>query len=52
MESTVSKKKTIISYIISFAFIIAMITASVILKDHEFILPSSSHGDCHVGMAR
>ena len=39
MESTVSKKKTIISYIISFAFIIAMITASVILKDREIILP-------------
>ena len=39
MESTVSKQKTIISYIISFAFIIAMITASVILKDHEIILP-------------
>jgi hypothetical protein len=39
MESTVSKQKTIISYIISFAFIIMMITASVILKDHEIILP-------------
>ncbi|MED1421350.1 hypothetical protein [Bacillus smithii] len=39
MESTVSKKKTIIFYTISFAFIIAMITASVILKDHEIILP-------------
>ena len=27
------------AYIISFAFIIAMMTASVILKDHENILP-------------
>ena len=39
MDSTVSKKEVMISYIISFAFIIAMMTASVILKDHEIILP-------------
>lgn len=39
MDSSVSKKVTILSYIISFAFIIAMITASVMLKDPEIILP-------------
>jgi hypothetical protein len=39
MDSTVSMKVTIISYIISITFIIAMITASVMLKDHEIILP-------------
>ncbi|MBE3569191.1 MAG: hypothetical protein IMW92_03455 [Bacillales bacterium] len=39
MDSTVSKKEVIISYIVSIAFIIAMITASVTLKDHEIILP-------------
>jgi hypothetical protein len=39
MDSTVSKKVTMISYIISITFIIAMITASVMLKDHEIILP-------------
>jgi hypothetical protein len=39
MDSTVSKKVTIISYIMSFALILAMITASVFLKDHEIILP-------------
>ncbi|MGQ7277456.1 hypothetical protein ACT91Q_05760 [Brevibacillus thermoruber] len=39
MDSAVSKKVTILSYIISFTFIIAMITASVMLKDPEIILP-------------
>ncbi|MED1490645.1 MULTISPECIES: hypothetical protein [Bacillaceae] len=39
MDSTVSKKEVMISYIISFAYIIAMMTTSVILKDHENILP-------------
>ncbi len=39
MESTLSKKVTNISYIIASVFIIAMVTASVMLKDHEIILP-------------
>lgn len=39
MNSAVSKKETIISYIIAIIFITAMITAAVILKDHEIILP-------------
>jgi hypothetical protein len=39
MDLAVSKKETIISYIIGITFIIGMITASVMLKDHETILP-------------
>jgi hypothetical protein len=39
MNSVVSKKETIISYIIAITFILAMITASVLLKDREIILP-------------
>jgi hypothetical protein len=38
MDLTVSRKVTMISYIISLTFIIAMITASVLLKDPEIIL--------------
>lgn len=39
MNPEVSKRETIIAYIIAITFIMAMITASVILKDHEIILP-------------
>ncbi|EIJ78379.1 hypothetical protein PB1_12494 [Bacillus methanolicus PB1] len=39
MDSAVSKKVTIFSYIIAFIFILAMITSSVVLKDSEIILP-------------
>jgi hypothetical protein len=39
MESAVSKKGTIFSYTIAFAFIIMMITTSIILKNPEIILP-------------
>ncbi|MEW2059063.1 MULTISPECIES: hypothetical protein [Streptomyces] len=39
MNSAVSKKGTIISYMIAITFIIAMITDSVMLNDHEIILP-------------
>jgi hypothetical protein len=39
MDPTISKKITVISYIISITFIISMITVSVMLKDHEIILP-------------
>jgi predicted outer membrane lipoprotein len=39
MDSAISKKVTIISYVIAFTFIIAMVTASVILKNHLIILP-------------
>lgn len=39
MDSAVSKKVTIFSYIIAFAIILAMITTSVLLKDPEIILP-------------
>jgi hypothetical protein len=39
MDSTVSKKGMIISYIIAVTFILVMITASVLLNDHEIILP-------------
>jgi hypothetical protein len=39
MDLTASKKKTIISYFISFTFIMAMVTAAVLLNDHEVILP-------------
>src|SRR5690625_2039640 len=35
----VSKNVTIISYVIAISFIIAMITASVILDNHQIILP-------------
>ncbi|MGE6718316.1 hypothetical protein ACQKGD_13200 [Peribacillus frigoritolerans] len=39
MDVAISKKETIISYIIAIIFIIVMITAAVMLKDHEIILP-------------
>lgn len=39
MDVAISKKETIIYYIIAIIFIIAMITAAVMLKDHEIILP-------------
>ncbi len=39
MDSAVSKKEISISYIIAIAFIMAMVMVSVILKDHEIILP-------------
>lgn len=39
MNSADSKKITIISYSIAFIFIIAMIGISVLLNDHEIILP-------------
>ncbi|NHN35442.1 hypothetical protein [Paenibacillus agricola] len=42
MDSAVSKKVTINSYIIAFIFIISMITAAVMLKDHQLILPEAA----------
>lgn len=39
MNMVVSKNVTIISYVIAISFIIAMITASVILDNHQIILP-------------
>ncbi|MFE4525609.1 hypothetical protein ACFRCQ_26465 [Cytobacillus firmus] len=39
MNTVVSKKQTIISYVIAFVFILAMVTVSVMLKDPEVILP-------------
>lgn len=39
VNTAVSKNVTIISYIIAITFIIAMITASVILDNHQIILP-------------
>ena len=42
MNTTFSKKETIISYVIAFVFILAMVAVSVILKDREVILPEIS----------
>ncbi|OHX41347.1 hypothetical protein [Cytobacillus oceanisediminis] len=39
MDVAISKKETIISYIIAFAFILLMVTASVMMNDREIILP-------------
>ncbi|MBE9917336.1 hypothetical protein G8C92_25290 [Paenibacillus donghaensis] len=39
MDSAVSKKVTMISYTIAISFIVAMIAASVLLRNHEIILP-------------
>lgn len=39
MDVAVSKKATIISYVIAMSFIVAMIAASVLLQDNEMILP-------------
>ncbi|WP_088833090.1 hypothetical protein [Paenibacillus tyrfis] len=39
MDFTVSKKATMIAYAIAISFIVAMITAAVLLKDNEMILP-------------
>lgn len=39
LNTVVSKKQTIISYVIAFVFILAMVTVSVMLKDPEVILP-------------
>ncbi|MDF0728750.1 hypothetical protein PY093_19200 [Cytobacillus sp. S13-E01] len=39
MNTFVSKKETIISYVIAFVFILAMVAVSVMLKDREVILP-------------
>jgi hypothetical protein len=39
LNTVVSKKQTIISYVIAFVFILAMVTVSVMLKDREVILP-------------
>jgi hypothetical protein len=39
LNTVVTKKQTIISYVIAFFFILAMVTVSVMLKDHEVILP-------------
>ncbi|HLR51890.1 MAG TPA: hypothetical protein VK072_03345 [Candidatus Avamphibacillus sp.] len=42
MISVISKKETIISYIIAVIFIMAMVIAAVILRDHEIILPEAA----------
>jgi hypothetical protein len=39
MDLTISKKETIVSYIIAIAFILAMVMASAVLHDPEIILP-------------
>ncbi len=39
MNVPVSKKETMISYIAAISFILAMVTASVMMNDHEIILP-------------
>jgi hypothetical protein len=39
LNTVVTKKQTIISYVIAFFFILAMVTVSVMLKVHEVILP-------------
>lgn len=42
MNTTVSNKKTVISYVISFALILLMVTAAMLLDDREVILPEIS----------
>ncbi|WP_274648753.1 hypothetical protein [Paenibacillus humicola] len=42
MDSVISKKVTFISYSMAFIFIISMITAAVMLKDHQLILPEAA----------
>lgn len=39
MNAVISKKETIISYTIAILFILAMVTAGVLLNDPEVILP-------------
>ncbi|UYG98167.1 hypothetical protein [Cytobacillus firmus] len=39
MDTSISKKQMIISYVIAITFIVAMITASVLLNNHQIILP-------------
>ncbi len=39
MNTAVSKNVTIISYVIAITFIITMITTSVLLNNHQIILP-------------
>src|SRR5699024_5644393 len=42
MDTSISKKQMIISYVIAITFIVAMITASVLLNNHQIILPELS----------
>ncbi|MGG1660016.1 hypothetical protein [Brevibacillus sp. NRS-1366] len=39
MNTNVSKKTTIIAYIIAISFIIGMVMTSVMMNDHEILLP-------------
>lgn len=39
MNTAISKKNTVISYVIAFVLILLMVTAAVLLEDREVILP-------------
>ena len=51
MNAVISKKETIISYTIAILFILAMVTAGVLLNDGSHFAGNSGDGNCFMGVS-
>ena len=51
MNAVISKKETIISYTIAILFILAMVTAGVLLNDPSHFAGNSGNGSCFMGVS-
>ena len=51
MNAVISKKETIISYTIAILFILAMVTAGVLLNDGSHFAGNSDDGNCFMGVS-